>query len=108
MADTLTITLDQRSAGNQQLGASSFDAITGSINLTSYSQTKTPIFGTYFRNNTTIRAFADAISSNGYLLLWDATAGAFRAYTGVLPTITEASNTTNIGTFNFVAIGKGP
>lgn len=108
MADTITVTLDlrypQKAGGYGKIGV-----ISGSANLTSYSTSKTTLtaVNALFRN--LYRVVTDGVSSNGYAVRWDTAAKAFRAYdTGAASgnALAEAVNATNVGTFNFLAIGQ--
>lgn len=79
MADTISLAFDTRFP--QRVGAyGKVGLITGVATLSAYDQTKTvltALTGLFLRS---VRVFPDPISSLGYLLRWDITASAFRAY----------------------------
>jgi|SRR5215469_7267948 len=110
MADTITITFDL--VKPIRVGAyGKVGMITGQANLTSYSQTKaalTSITGLFVR---AVRVTPQP-SSLGYVTRWDDTSSCFRAYgntsvaSGATGALVECSNTTSVGTFDFVAIGQ--
>jgi hypothetical protein len=80
MADTLTATLDPLKTN--RIGTSPFGIIQGTINLSSYSQTKVA-FSTllgYFATGGLLRVIPNGLSSNGYVIKWDDTNQCFRAY----------------------------
>jgi hypothetical protein len=81
MADTITVTVD--SIKTRRVDASPFGIIAGQCNLSSYSSSKTALaalIGLFRTSTTLLRVIPMPLSSNGYLLKWDDTAQAFRAY----------------------------
>jgi hypothetical protein len=111
MADTITLTFDtptpQRTGGK-----SIFAMVSGSANLSAYTTAKTALTaltGMFMPSTGLLRVVAD-VSSNGYVIRWDTTAHAFRAYrasANSASAFVEPADATNIGTFNFLAFGLG-
>jgi hypothetical protein len=79
MADTITVTTDQKKP--QRVGAyGAVGLLSGTANLSSYSSSKTAltaISGLFLR---ALRVLVYDRSSNGYIVEWDDSAKAFRAY----------------------------
>jgi len=107
MADTLTVTFDmrfpQKVGGYGKLGV-----ISGVGNISSYSSSKVPVTQVTGLFRTLYRCTNDGVSSNGYAMRWDTAQNAWRAYdTGAASgnALAEAANATNVGSFNFLAIG---
>lgn len=82
MADTITLTFDTPKA--QRIGATGAAGfISGLATLSSYSQSKTALsalLGYFVPSTAFIRVSNGGVSSNGYIIRWDDTAQAFRAY----------------------------
>ena len=77
----------------------------GSINLTNYNSARVAIAEIVGAFKVLVAVIPAGSSSNGYFPSWDGTNSfkAWRALTAAAST--EAPNDTNIGTFDYVAIG---
>lgn len=87
----VTVALDQRSAA--KFGNGGFKLLAGSANITNYNSTK-PASSLVGEFRTLLRVVCDGVSSNGYLVRWDATATAFKAFyptKAITPTGTVAA-----------------
>lgn len=107
MPDTLTVSLDLRYP-KRTGGSGKYGQVSGSANITSYSQTKSPVTAIAGLFRTTYRVVCDGVSSNGYAMRWDTAAQAFRAYGSAASAgaaLPEAANALNVGTVNFSAYG---
>lgn len=80
MADTVAIVFDQRNALAGQLAASPFGGMSGTITISSYSQTKVAYAALTGKFKSLKRCIIDGISSNGYLCRWDTATNTVRAY----------------------------
>jgi len=106
-----TIAFDQRKT--VRLGTvPGFGLITGLVTMSSYDNTHpevTALTGKVINKTVTLRVVPDGVSSNGYAIRWDDATLSFKAYgsNGASPAaLAEAANTTNVGTFGFVAFGQ--
>lgn len=85
MAYTATVALDQRSAGDCQLGNSPFGLISGVVTLSNYNQTHAEITGITGLFRSAPRVIVDGISSGKYLTRWDSTDKCITAFIAPLP-----------------------
>lgn len=88
-----SITLDSPRPG--RLGNSPFGVLSGTCSLTNYNSTLAEIttITKAFLTGGKLRVVADGLSSNGYVVKWDTTGKAFKAYRSATPLMTTASGT---------------
>ena len=107
MADTLTVTVDQRFP--QKVGAyGKMGLLTGSTTISSYSTSKVAVTQVTGMFRSQLRVNNDSVSSNGYAIRWDSSTNAWRAYTtgaALSGVLAEATNAANIGSFSWFAVG---
>jgi hypothetical protein len=112
MPDTYTYSSGMRHAAAISQSSPSIAILMGTVNISSYSQTKTPliqIVGQFDATAIPIVVQPDAVSTAGYHIRWDPATQSMRAYQSLTAAAdTEVANATNVGTINFVAFGKAP
>lgn len=89
-----TVTLDTPRPG--RLGSSPMGVLSGTCNLTNYNTTQAEIttITKAFKPDGKLRVVADGLSSNGYVVKWDVTAKAFKAYRAGAATVTPSGSIT--------------
>jgi len=94
------------------IGTPSIAILMGTINITNYQQTKSPltqITGQFDASAMPISVRLDAVTSAGYHTRWDPAANAIRCYQSLTAAAdTEVANGVNVGTVGFTAFGKSP
>lgn len=89
-----TITLDFPTPG--AVGNTKMGLLSGTCNLTNYNSTLvelTSITGRFLPNGK-LRVVAGGLSSNGYVIKWDSSSKAFRAYRTAAQTVTPSGSIT--------------
>lgn len=80
-AYTCTLALDQINAGRQRPASGNFGFISGLATLSNYNQTLAEITGITGKFlNGAPRVFPNGVSSLGYVIKWDSTGKAFKAF----------------------------
>lgn len=115
MADTITLTFDTPKA--QRIGGiGAFGFVSGLATLSSYSQTKaalTALTGYFTPSTALLRVAHGGMSSNDYVIRWDNTAQAFRAFesASLTPALAAPAAATSItvtsSPFSYTATAPG-
>lgn len=81
-----------------RIGSSRVGVVFGSVNVTNYNTTLAEITGITGVFRSAPRVMLGGISSNGYLVKWDSTAKAVKAYKSPLITASSSAPTVTTGT----------
>ena len=110
MAYTATVTADTTMP--ERIGRR-FGMLTGSVDITAYHQTLAEItdITRHFKDTTLgVTVTPCGVTDNGYLLAWNSTSKAFKAYKGdysasVDGPMVEVGNDVDVGAVKFIAVG---
>lgn len=87
-----TVTVDTPRAN--RIGNTPIGIISGSCNLTNYNSTLAALTAITGKFSGGLRVCADGISSNGYVIKWDTSGSAFKAYRAAGQTVTPSGSIT--------------
>lgn len=104
-----TVTLDFPKPG--RLGNLPMGVISGTCNVTNYNSTLVELttITKAFLPGGKLRVTPNGVSSLGFVIKWDSTGKAFRAFstgTAADAPLNEEASDSNIGTFDFIAVGQ--